>query len=365
MFIFNLSSVAEDEQIISGELHVLTKQTTRNSSASDNKQDRQEDVVSQLFRLTPSSITEVGVKNIPSKARRGWRSVSVTSAVKACIRDAKHAPQSRDLLAMYFGHRQSNGKVSSLPMSQVMHMFARPFLVVYSNASQNISVDHVSPHFSASAPARRQTYVDPATGNKQAFRTRRKHRRRQQKRTDDDIFRVRRSIFDNELPDSEFSSDPVDSNVPRTNPTILQGRGNSRVSVVSDPVHTGSRFLPYPEDYKRESKRRRRRRKQRGGKGGKKGRKQRQQHQQKDNPRLLPDYWESKYNSIDTMLPPLLTQETCGLRHLVVDFADIGWNEWIISPPSFQANYCGGSCKFPLTTVRNIRLMLLRPVNSI
>uniref|UniRef100_A0A8C8A437 Bone morphogenetic protein 3 n=1 Tax=Oryzias sinensis TaxID=183150 RepID=A0A8C8A437_9TELE len=39
---------------------------------------------------------------------------------------------------------------------------------------------------------------------------------------------------------------------------------------------------------------------------------------------------------------------TCARRYLKVDFADIGWNDWIISPKSFDAYYCSGSCQFPM-----------------
>ncbi|XP_056148647.1 bone morphogenetic protein 3 [Lampris incognitus] len=38
----------------------------------------------------------------------------------------------------------------------------------------------------------------------------------------------------------------------------------------------------------------------------------------------------------------------CARRYLKVDFADIGWSEWIISPKSFDAYYCSGSCHFPM-----------------
>ncbi|KAL4617487.1 bone morphogenetic protein 3-like [Arapaima gigas] len=38
----------------------------------------------------------------------------------------------------------------------------------------------------------------------------------------------------------------------------------------------------------------------------------------------------------------------CARRYLRVDFADIGWSEWIISPKSFDAYYCSGACQFPM-----------------
>ncbi|KAJ8395838.1 hypothetical protein AAFF_G00027210 [Aldrovandia affinis] len=39
---------------------------------------------------------------------------------------------------------------------------------------------------------------------------------------------------------------------------------------------------------------------------------------------------------------------SCTRRYLKVDFADIGWSEWIISPKYFDAFYCSGSCQFPM-----------------
>ncbi|XP_015266059.1 PREDICTED: growth/differentiation factor 10 [Gekko japonicus] len=41
----------------------------------------------------------------------------------------------------------------------------------------------------------------------------------------------------------------------------------------------------------------------------------------------------------------------CSRRYMKVDFADIGWNEWVISPKSFDAYYCAGGCKFPMPKI--------------
>ncbi|KAG8434906.1 hypothetical protein GDO86_013028 [Hymenochirus boettgeri] len=43
--------------------------------------------------------------------------------------------------------------------------------------------------------------------------------------------------------------------------------------------------------------------------------------------------------------------KVCSRRYLKVDFADIGWSEWIISPKSFDAYYCSGTCEFPMPKV--------------
>lgn len=42
---------------------------------------------------------------------------------------------------------------------------------------------------------------------------------------------------------------------------------------------------------------------------------------------------------------------TCRRHKLQVNFADIGWSHWIISPQTFEAHYCAGSCPYPLTKV--------------
>ncbi|XP_011168636.1 protein decapentaplegic [Solenopsis invicta] len=38
----------------------------------------------------------------------------------------------------------------------------------------------------------------------------------------------------------------------------------------------------------------------------------------------------------------------CRRHPLYVDFADVGWNDWIVAPPGYDAFYCHGDCPFPL-----------------
>lgn len=40
--------------------------------------------------------------------------------------------------------------------------------------------------------------------------------------------------------------------------------------------------------------------------------------------------------------------ENCRRHPLYVDFADVGWNDWIVAPPGYDAFYCHGDCPFPL-----------------
>ena len=41
-------------------------------------------------------------------------------------------------------------------------------------------------------------------------------------------------------------------------------------------------------------------------------------------------------------------KKVCSLHQLYVDFDEIGWSGWIISPKGYDAFHCKGSCPFPL-----------------
>ena len=38
--------------------------------------------------------------------------------------------------------------------------------------------------------------------------------------------------------------------------------------------------------------------------------------------------------------------QICSNRY--VDFAEVGWNDWIVAPPGYNAQFCHGDCPFPL-----------------
>ncbi|KAK0180885.1 hypothetical protein PV327_003220 [Microctonus hyperodae] len=41
-------------------------------------------------------------------------------------------------------------------------------------------------------------------------------------------------------------------------------------------------------------------------------------------------------------------RENCRRQPLYVDFVDVGWDDWIVAPPGYEAFYCHGDCPFPL-----------------
>ncbi|NXM05913.1 DERR protein, partial [Tyrannus savana] len=51
--------------------------------------------------------------------------------------------------------------------------------------------------------------------------------------------------------------------------------------------------------------------------------------------------------------PPLTPSHLCRARRLHISFSDVGWENWIIAPQGYLANYCRGECPFPLTAELN------------
>lgn len=66
---------------------------------------------------------------------------------------------------------------------------------------------------------------------------------------------------------------------------------------------------------------------------------------------------------------PRKKNKNCRRHNLYVDFSDVGWNDWIVAPPGYQAFYCHGDCPFPLadhlnSTNHAIVQTLVNSVNS-
>jgi len=41
-------------------------------------------------------------------------------------------------------------------------------------------------------------------------------------------------------------------------------------------------------------------------------------------------------------------RDICQRHPLYVDFTDVGWDDWIVAPPGYDAYYCHGDCPFPV-----------------
>ncbi|CAH1955234.1 unnamed protein product [Acanthoscelides obtectus] len=61
-------------------------------------------------------------------------------------------------------------------------------------------------------------------------------------------------------------------------------------------------------------------------------------------------------------------REPCARHKMYVDFTDVGWSDWIVAPPGYDAYHCRGECSFPLaahlnTTNHAIVQTLMNSVN--
>ncbi|XP_056636651.1 protein decapentaplegic [Diorhabda sublineata] len=43
----------------------------------------------------------------------------------------------------------------------------------------------------------------------------------------------------------------------------------------------------------------------------------------------------------------------CNRHQMYVDFREVGWSDWIVAPPGYDAYYCQGECNFPLASHLN------------
>ncbi|NWX62991.1 DVR1 protein, partial [Promerops cafer] len=51
--------------------------------------------------------------------------------------------------------------------------------------------------------------------------------------------------------------------------------------------------------------------------------------------------------------PSVTPSPLCKPRRLYISFSDVGWENWIIAPQGYLANYCRGDCPFPLAAELN------------
>ncbi len=379
MFLFNLSSITSSEKVFSGEVHLNRKKMTKRTSTKD--------IFMKLHEVAPTYLSELDTHRLHSRGH-GWHSYDLTSAVKSCLATRKTSPH---LLAISL---QSDSK-TSIPLRRFMQHSYRPFLIVFSNDTQNITLDHMDPYFNPLEV--KEALIDPETGAEIKGGRKKKRRRRplvddkSNQRDESEMIKVhtlfekddfksqeltemlhenkipemvypdadlslrhKRSIYDNEIPEDPYESVRPETpfNLPKTHPGILQGRIHIPATQVQEEVSEDeggdSKLIPYPEDYNKAKKRkrkerRRRRRKQR--------RRDRQRKDEQDEVAAdilpLPEDWE-----VDSEVArATVGGQLCGKQKLVVDFADIGWSDWIISPKSFEAHYCAGQCPFPLTKV--------------
>ena len=331
-FFFNISSVMPSEEVLKAELHVYRKKKKRRFA-----------IAIKLNRVSGNRLQELDNPREISRDSFGWHSRDVSSDVNACL-----AERHRDklILTATFSAKRRNGRLIPMRMAKFMRHMSPPFLVVFSRDTHNNSLDEIDPRLGEDDPM--SSYIDPNSGRADSFGGRRTKRNANvdgvsETRSTHRYTRHRRSIFDNEIPGapkSRIVNLASEHSVSRSHPSILQGRTQFRKRV------SNSRLLPFPPDFERRRRRRKHHRKQRrrnrldyGIMGSDRG--------DQDDVEALDEVDDSADNS-----------HLCRRRKLVVDFADIGWSQWVISPKSFEAHYCAGACPFPMARVSNRRVFI-------
>lgn len=315
------------EQMISAEIHLFKRRKERYNKKSDFEL--------LLHEITPQYTIESG-KIAMKPETYGWQWFDVTSSVHSCIDGRRDRPHSIGL----------NFKVIKPHGNTITHLkgFVRqhsvPYLIVYSNDLQNVDLDEfdkLSEKVKVKSREILPSNIDSKIDTVLPERTKRNRRSLSDNSADIPIYNSRArslSILTNEIPE-----DPEDYNRPypisikdiQTHPGMLQTRKESRHRL------TVPGLIPYPGEYQDMKRKRWRNRRNRNKKG-----RRRKNHLE------LPKEWED----LQQMAEEEKSDNLCSKNKLVVDFNDIGWGEWIISPKSFKAHYCSGVCTFPLTRVR-------------
>uniref|UniRef100_A0A2C9KB42 TGF-beta family profile domain-containing protein n=1 Tax=Biomphalaria glabrata TaxID=6526 RepID=A0A2C9KB42_BIOGL len=341
MFLFNMSALKPTEKLVNAEIHLYRRRL--------KPWIRRLELDILLHQVAPHYISQVGKITLRDSAA-GWQWYDVTSAVRSCLASGK---QPQHLFGLSFRKQRPNGISKPVLLRKFGKHHSMPFLVIYSNETEavnfsqldllaeRLSVDEGDDatgeddlddslfdlsndlnELAASEVWGAQPPLQPAHVHQ--------HNPNAKKSNENSIHehRKKRSLLTNEIPE-----DPVDveklklkKKIPKTHPGILQSRQDYREQSSKNGL------IPYPESYlqkKRKKAKLRKKPKQNVDQHGKR----------------FPKEWDEVH------VPHFEKTRTCDKKKLLVDFADIGWADWIISPKSFEAHYCAGECPFPLTKV--------------
>ncbi|XP_054268879.1 bone morphogenetic protein 3-like [Macrosteles quadrilineatus] len=335
--VFNISSVNTEEEVRLAQLQLNRRKL--------HQRHRHRRLLAppyriRLFRASPGGkLTPLGSVSVSMVQRSVWTSVDITAPLRELLLDPRGEVYGYSLAVRF---ESPSGKV--IPPSHFLRGFpdSHAFLVVFSeDGEEEVTEDGGRPppkppvHTHALVQ-RLQTgglervFIDDSDNNpdiipnfKRRMFTRNvtlsnslttpptvneTHSTLDQREdmSENEIIRKTRSIIDNKLPDENEDLIPVSSPESFLTSRIDIFNGESR-NKKPKKVRKGKR------------------------KGGKK---------QKNS--YSSDRSQNMYMGTDEPLG-------CQVRKMTVNFSEIGWGEWIISPRKFEANYCTGSCRFPLT----------------
>ncbi|KAK3592666.1 hypothetical protein CHS0354_015967 [Potamilus streckersoni] len=321
MFVFNLTSIVTSEEMISAEIHLYKrKQKLRR---------RNLDIELMIYEIAPHYISLTSKITMRAESF-GWQWFDVTEGVKSCLAARPDHPY---MFALKFRSEKPNGKHTILALKKFMHHHSVPYLIVYSNDTENVSLenlDKLTESFKAITNADKDENASGSTSQRS--------KRDLSGVSTDGGYRPSRSLFTNEIPEdpNDYRKYAFGFNMPHTHPGMLQARKEQKHRP------SDSRLIPYPNSSTDIKNGRKWKTRQKNTKN--------RRNRNKKNKQELPFKWDDYH---DNMATEENSGRLCSKKKLIVDFHDIGWGEWIISPKSFEAHYCSGSCPFPLTKVSN------------
>lgn len=327
MFVFNLSSLASTERMISAEIHIEKRRVRYNKKSSFEL---------LLHEVESHTTIQRGEMTIQPDTY-GWQLFDVTSVIQTCLGSHHMNPHS---FGLNFKVVKPHGN-SMVHLKRFVSQHSVPYLIVYSNDSRSVDLEQFDKLSDQMNHYNKEEVLPSNSDSSFDFvlpaRTKRNKRSVLDNSADIPIYESRArslSILTNEIPEDPEDYDrpyPINIKNIQTHPGMLQTRRESRHRL-TDPS-----LIPYPGEYVERRKRKKLRNKRKNKKG-----KRRKNHLE------LPKEWEE----LQQLAEEEKSSNLCSKKKLVVDFNDIGWGEWIISPKSFKAHYCSGACTFPLTKVR-------------
>ena len=380
MYIFNVSNFATSD-VFGGELHVMRKKTGSKKFVSV-----------QVSSLGCPSLDEEELRDVNQTDK--WYSLDVTKELHQCLDRAslrRYGGTGINLLTLTSYFKGADDQTVPINGKKVVRYISKPFLVVYLNETQTLTQDHVDPRFKADDaitatkirdPASTAAFYNPETGTLEYYdiaatqfgdhwqpaadeeRPAAAEANDTTSVVDDDWQhkrRRRRSTIDNEIPEIPENYPPPVYAIgggsgyhhrdtaankhkiihpppyPEQKPKGRNNLGGDRHSsgVAGEKDNGDSRLIPYPPNYPTRS-----------GNQNKKGRKNRKKQLFQS-----PAPWKQEEGQFGENDAANSLVDLCARRRLIIDFADIGWSEWMISPRSFEAHYCAGACPFPLPQV--------------
>ncbi|XP_025109610.1 LOW QUALITY PROTEIN: bone morphogenetic protein 3-like [Pomacea canaliculata] len=338
MFVFNLSSIPPTERVLRAKVHLYKRKPGHRKKHSRMRGDNTELI---LYEVAPHYLSQTG-SIIMRSSSAGWQWYGATDAVVSCLMADRQHPH---LFALSFRADKPSGKTRQVSLKKFVWHHSLPFLILYSNETESVNLEELDivaeRMHSRRVEGQGKDYEDlggeEGVGGEEGSINNEKESPKSRDKDIEDVVpsvrREKRSILTNEIPEDPqeyYKFKYLKFNMPQTHPGMLTARREGRQKT------GGGRLIPYPP-----TRGQNRRRKHRGRKG-------RRQSGRKSSQRLLlPDGWEDYHDNAAS--PDNSPSKVCARRRLVVDFADIGWGDWIISPKSFEAHYCAGTCPFPLT----------------